>query len=101
MNGPPEIDVEKLSFDHFHPLDHFPGSRYCRTLSGSWRTHLKYSWQFKWHDDVQRPIRKVLCKLGKHDVRPYWSRSESDAQLGPNVGWEEHACCWWCGGERS
>lgn len=92
-SGPPEI--KHLSFDEFHALDHWPGSAYCRTQYGSWRMHLKYGWEFKWHDDVQRPFRKLLCKIGKHDVRPFNSRPT------PNDEWEEHACCWWCGGARS
>jgi hypothetical protein len=93
---PPDFDPStmKLDFSQFHALDHFPGSSYCRTQYGSWRQHLKNGWDFKWSDDVQRPFRRLLCKIGKHDVRVFYNRR-------PVGGWEEGACCWWCGGERS
>lgn len=54
--------VKSLDFSGFHPLDH--SIRECRDYPGGRKTHLSYSWQFKWKEEVWR---WTWCLIGRHD----------------------------------
>ena len=79
---PWNIDPDKLDFSQFHPLDHFPASRRCRSLPGGWRNHLKMAWDFKWSRELAYYTR---CKLGYHRYGRAWQQSRGDFRA-----------CVWC-----
>lgn len=57
----------RLDFSVFHPLDHWPGTAYCRSLPGGVRNHLHIAWVFQRRDQVLQPFRRVLsCPFGRH-----------------------------------
>lgn len=55
----------QLDFSQFHPLDHWPGSAYCRSLPGGTRNHLKMTWSYR-----RRPMLAswTLCRIGRHRI---------------------------------
>lgn len=64
----------KLDFSEFHPIDHWPGSRYCRSLPGGTRRHLACAWDIKWRERVQAPLYwTLLCRIGRHKVQVWYS----------------------------
>lgn len=63
----------QLDFSQFHPLDHFPGTRRCRSLPGGTRNHLALDWQYR----RMHALRAVtLCKVGRHSWVGGWVCSE-------------------------
>lgn len=78
-----DIKIGSLDFSIFHPLDHWPGSPYCRTWPGGWRRHLKLAWEHKWHA-------ATLCRLGWHK----WANGSD------STGWKGQSC-WFCWGRKS
>lgn len=55
--------IRELDFSEFHPLDHWPGCGYCRSLPGGVRNHLALAWAYKWPDLLARRTR---CRVGWH-----------------------------------
>jgi hypothetical protein len=68
---PPRTPVGKLDFSQFHPLDHWPGSAYCRGLYGGTWNHLKMAWEYRWSGWLAGA---TLCRVGRHDVTTVWRR---------------------------
>lgn len=61
------MEIKKLDFSQFHPLDHWPWQRRCwsRKVQYGWETqfyggpihHMKLAWEFKWREQVlYRPL---------------------------------------------
>lgn len=73
--GPPRIDADRLDFSQFHPLDHFLGSRRCRSMYGSWRNHLSMEWEYRWRPWLTS---QTLCRIGRHSIANAWRRSTPD-----------------------
>lgn len=71
-DGPPSFN--ELDFSEYHPLDHYPATRYCRLLPGGTRRHLEYMWDFKWRRDLHRAF---VCPWGRHKYTKHWSRNRS------------------------
>ena len=64
---PDEVSAEHLAaldFQVFHPLDHRPWSRRCRTMHGGGRHHLALAWSYQLKP---RWLKMVFCPLGFHD----------------------------------
>ncbi|HEX4395453.1 MAG TPA: hypothetical protein VH084_28565 [Mycobacterium sp.] len=59
----------QLDFSQFHPLDHWPGSAYCRGLYGGTRNHLSMTWSYRRKDQL---LAATLCKIGRHRWRNVW-----------------------------
>ena len=79
-----------LDFSEFHPLDHWPWEQRCRDHFGGWRRHLEL-----WHEyQAPDPIGWVLCKLGRHDPGPFWTRVGLGAidDSDPPTGYMCHRC---------
>ena len=78
-----------FDFDDFHPLDHVLGGGRCRELPGGLRTHLAY-----WRDFQRpRPVRALLCRLGRHRRVAYWSGVRmADLGVVPPTGYECAGC---------
>jgi hypothetical protein len=53
-----------LDLSIFHPLDHRPWSRRCRSMHGGGRHHLALLWMYEWRP---RWLSMVCCPLGFHD----------------------------------
>lgn len=57
----------ELDFSEFHPLDHWPGGAYCRSLPGGTRNHLALTWRFRRKQQLIQPFHRVFrCWWGKH-----------------------------------
>jgi hypothetical protein len=76
------VNIRKLNFSQFHPLDHYPFEKRCWEFYGGPVTHIQYGWQFKWKSDIRAHTR---CRIGWHKwttwrrrVHPGVPRSESD-----------------------
>lgn len=67
----------QLDFSQFHPLDHFPGSWYCRSLPGGTRNHLVMDWQYRRKNQLRA---HTLCKFGWHTWQEVWARRDDDAE---------------------
>jgi hypothetical protein len=65
----------QLDFSQFHALDHFPGTRYCRTLPGGWRNHIVLDWNFRRKADL---MRWTSCKVGQHCWNQGYQRAEDE-----------------------
>jgi hypothetical protein len=87
--GPPRIDADSLDFSQFHPLDHWPGSAYCRGLYGSWRNHLKMAWGYRWRPQLRS---WTLCRIGRHDITTAWRRRTPDDEW---VSWKTCRNCYY------
>ncbi len=71
----------KLDFSQFHPLDHWPGSAYCRSLPGGTRQHLHLAWVFRRREQVLAPVYKLLlCHIGRHAEQVWYQRQEDGTQ---------------------
>jgi hypothetical protein len=77
-------NIRELDFSEFHPLDHTPGSRYCRELPGGTRNHLSLAWQFKWSMNLAAATR---CRIGRHHKSEWWDRHRDKPEFR----------CWDCG----
>ena len=65
---------------------HLPFTRHCRTLyPGGWRAglhHLHLAWTYHRRDQVLAPLHTyLLCKLGRHQVRVWYSGDAEDGTL--------------------
>ena len=59
----------RYDFSIWHPLDHWPGTRRCRSFYGGWRRHLVIAWQFHRRDQVVGLFTKqTTCRLGYHKI---------------------------------
>jgi hypothetical protein len=66
----------QLDFSQFHPLDHFPGTRRCRSLPGGTLNHLVMDWQYRRQDQLRA---LTLCKIGRHGYGGVWQvRDDED-----------------------
>lgn len=86
------LHTMRIDFSEAHFLDHWPFTRYCRSLPGGWRRHLKYTWEYRWRA-------QTLCRLGLHDDADYWRSTDGsrpDTDLPPTG-----RRCWFCGREAS
>jgi len=63
-----EPEIKELDFSQFHPLMHRPFSRECFGWYGGPTRHIELWWDYQRPD----PIGAVLCRLGRHDMTPYW-----------------------------
>lgn len=71
----------KLNFSEFHPLDHWPGTGYCRSLPGGTRNHLWMAWHFHRREQVVSPAYKLLlCHIGRHSEQ-VWYRHMPDGTM--------------------
>jgi hypothetical protein len=70
-DGPPRI--RELDFSDFHPIDHYPGTAYCRSLPGGFRRHLSLAWEFKWPQALGRA---TLCRIGRHRWVQGWVKDK-------------------------
>jgi hypothetical protein len=62
---------ERLDFSMWHPLDHRPFDRRCRSFYSGGRRHLWLLWHFRW--EIPRRIRRVTrCPFGRHEWVPWW-----------------------------
>jgi hypothetical protein len=89
--GPPRIDADKLDFSEFHPLDHWPGSAYCRSLPGGTRNHLDMAWHYKWRGILAA---ETLCRIGRHEMTTVWRRDR--ALIDPTGEWTSWRACRHC-----
>lgn len=63
----------KLDFSQFHPLDHWPGSPYCRSLYGGVRNHLSMTWRYRRREQALWPFHRLLrCPFGRHDWQVWY-----------------------------
>lgn len=87
----PHIDPDKLDFSIFHPLDHKPFSKRCRSFHGGSRNHLQLLWDFKWQ--IPTKIRKFTrCRLGQHEYGP-WFKGPPDPETG-RMRYGGRMCVW-------
>lgn len=65
--------IDRIDFSQFHPLDHWPGGHYCRSLPGGTRRHLGLTWDHRRRDQLAWPWhRLILCPLGHHRTNVWW-----------------------------
>lgn len=81
-------EIKKVTFDVFHPLDHFIGSARCRAFYGGWKNHLALTWDYKWKPALHRIF---LCPLGFHKITPYWRGQFFGEGVEP-TGYNCHYC---------
>jgi hypothetical protein len=85
-----EIDMYKIDFSMFHPLDHFPGTTRCLTfypvkfdetaklpatlkeVISAVTYHNTLAWDLKWRGWLKR---NTTCKLGRHELVS-WGQSD-------------------------
>ena len=65
----------ELDFSQFHPLDHWPGTRDCRSLYGGTRNHLKMTWDYRRKPEL---MAYTFCLVGWHRWRGVWRRREGE-----------------------
>jgi hypothetical protein len=75
---PPDLKNATLDFSEFHPLDHWPGSSYCRELPGGVRNHLDLAWQYRWS---RRLAEQTKCRFGRHDPMHGWKRDRPGEEM--------------------
>jgi hypothetical protein len=91
----PDPDLVVFDADVFHPLDHWFGSRRCRsTQRSAWRSmrlHWQYEWSFgPWRDRFGWWHRVTGCWLGRHHYVTSWRREASGRPV------FHRRFCWWC-----
>lgn len=59
-----------LDFSEFHPLDHWAGDSYCRSLPGGFKRHIALWNEYQSPD----PIGSLFCKIGRHEPTDFWIR---------------------------
>lgn len=68
-----------LDFSQYHGLDHWPGTRHCRSLPGGTRNHLRMTWDYRRRDQLLRPLHTaVLCRIGRHDDEIWYRRDQAN-----------------------
>jgi hypothetical protein len=65
----------EFDFSQFHPLDHWPGTRDCRSFYGGTRNHLKMTWSYRRKPELRS---YTVCLIGLHRWRGVWSVREEE-----------------------
>lgn len=74
----------KLDFSQFHPLDHWPGTKRCRSFYGGTRKHLSMTWEYRRRDQVLHPLYSVLlCPLGIHAEQVWYLHEHGVVRIKP------------------
>lgn len=69
----------EIDFSEFHPLDHWPGTRYCRSLPGGTKRHLNYAWHERRKDQILKPWYRIFhCTFGDHKFLIWYHRNKED-----------------------
>lgn len=68
MTQPP-IDIDKIDFSRFHPIDHYPWTARCRSLYGGGFYHVRIWWG---HIGRQYLRAWTVCRLGRHQPVRAW-----------------------------
>lgn len=82
-----------VDFSVFHPLDHWAGSPYCFGWHGGPVRHIELWWDYM----RPEPIGALKCRLGRHEVVPYWqSKGGERIRLGDDEEPSGYQCrrCW-------
>lgn len=59
----------QLDFTQFHPLDHWVGTRLCRSYHGGAIQHLRLKWWYQWSEPLLwLPHRMFMCPFGRHEI---------------------------------
>src|SRR3954470_13887000 len=60
-------DGTRISWSHYHPMDHWPRDARCRRFYGGWRGHLSTWRRVMWPTEYWPALRRRF-------VRPWWRR---------------------------
>lgn len=91
------IEISEIDFSQFHPLDHWPGSPYCRSLPGGFKNHMELYVDLKLAEDF-RWIRWPLCLIGKHKFFVWYSTPKVELLERPKLVVRPTCSC--CGKTR-
>ena len=65
--------MTQFDYSEFHPLDHRIASGVCFGWYGGPTHHARLWWQY---GERPHPIGALLCRLGYHDMIPYWAKQQ-------------------------
>lgn len=94
MSEPPDEGLKAprgcdIDFSVFHPLFHWAFSRECFGWHGGPVQHIRLWWDYQAPD----PVGSLLCRLGRHDMGPYWQgRGFIDVDVTPPTGYSCRRC---------